>query len=377
MTPVAGIARREGLCEQPVRVLVCDDSAVIRGLLARLLEADGAVEIVGTAANGRDALALQARARPDVVVLDIEMPVMDGLAALPALLKADPAVQVVMASTLTTRGADVTLKALRLGAADYVPKPSAVGGIASGEGFRRELVEKVKALGRAAVRRRSAPLRPRLAPHAPAAAAPPAILRRVGARAPDLVAIGASTGGPQALFRVMRDLGAGFHLPVLITQHMPATFLPILAEHITRLGGLPCAEARDGERIVPGRAYLAPGERHMLVSGSRSAPVIALADTPPENFCRPAVDPMLRSAAAVLGAGVLAVVLTGMGHDGLAGGQAVVAAGGAVIAQDEASSVVWGMPGAVAQAGIAAAVVPVGEVARQIQAFTRVGGAAA
>ena len=373
MTPLAGSARREGLCEQPVRVLVCDDSAVIRGLLVRLLEADGAVEIVGTAANGRDALALQARAHPDVVVLDIEMPVMDGLAALPALLKADPAVQVVMASTLTTRGADVTLKALRLGAADYVPKPSAVGGIASGEGFRRELVEKVKALGRAGVRRRATRLR--LAPSAPSA--PAAILRRVGARAPDLIAIGASTGGPQALFRVMRDLGAGFHLPVLITQHMPATFLPILAEHITRLGALPCAEARDGERILPGRAYLAPGERHMLVSGSRSAPVIALADTPPENFCRPAVDPMLRSAAGVLGAGVLAVVLTGMGHDGLAGGRAVVAAGGAVIAQDEASSVVWGMPGAVAHAGIAAAVVPVGEVAREIQVFARVGGAAA
>lgn len=360
--------------EERVRVAVCDDSAVIRGLLVRLLSADPAIAVVGTAANGRDALALQARERPDVVVLDIEMPVMDGLAALPALLKADPAVQIVMASTLTTRGADVTMKALRLGAADYVPKPTAVGGIASGEGFRRELVEKVKGLGRAALRRRGAARSPvRRAPDA----APPARAAAPRGLAPDLVAIGASTGGPQALFRVMKDLGPRFHLPVLITQHMPATFIPILAEHITRLGGLPCAEAQEGERIVAGRAYLAPGDRHMLVAGDRHAPVIALSSAPPENFCRPAVDPMLRSAAAATGGRVLAVVLTGMGHDGLAGSRAVAEAGGAVIAQDEASSVVWGMPGAVVQAGLAAAVEPVGEVARAILAFARVGGAAA
>jgi two-component system chemotaxis response regulator CheB len=356
--------------EERIRVLVCDDSAVIRGLLARALEADPALAVVGTAANGRDALAAQARLRPDVVVLDIEMPVMDGLAALPALLTADPAVQVVMASTLTTRGAEVTMKALRLGAADYVPKPTAIGGIAAaGEGFRRDLVAKVRALGRAARVRRGA-----ARPAAAAAPMPRPAPRPCGA---ELVAIGSSTGGPQALFRVMKDLGPRFPLPVLITQHMPAAFIPILAEHITRTGGLACAEAKDGERIVPGHAYLAPGDRHMLVGGSRHAPEVALSAGPPENFCRPAVDPMLHSAAAVMAGQVLVVILTGMGHDGLEGSRAVASRGGAVIAQDEASSVVWGMPGAVAQAGIAAAVVPLAEMARQILSMIRPGGASA
>lgn len=373
MTLALPEARRAAAAEERVRVIVCDDSAVIRGLLVRLLSADPAIAVVGTAFNGRDALALQAREKPDVVVLDIEMPVMDGLAALPALLKADPAVQVVMASTLTTRGADVTLKALRLGAADYVPKPSAVGGIAAGDGFRRELVEKVKALGRAALRRRGAGAAARPAPRAPT----PPLSATARAFPPELVAIGASTGGPQALFRVIKDLGPRFPLPVLITQHMPAAFLPILADHVTRLGGLPCAEAKEGERIVPGRAYLAPGDRHMTVAGERHAPVIALSSAPPENFCRPAVDPMLRSAAAVMGGSLLAVILTGMGHDGLAGSRAVVEAGGAVIAQDEATSVVWGMPGAVVQARLVTAVAPIEEIARQILAFTHAGGASA
>jgi two-component system chemotaxis response regulator CheB len=193
--------------------------------------------------------------------------------------------------------------------------------------------------------------------------------------AAELLVIGSSTGGPQALFRVMKDLGPQFRLPVLITQHMPATFIPILAEHISKVGGLPCAEAKDGERIVAGRAYLAPGDRHMLVAGDRHAPVISLSSAPPENFCRPAVDPMLRSATAVMGGRVLAVILTGMGHDGLAGCRGLAAQGGAVIAQDEATSVVWGMPGAVAQAGIASAIVPVGDIAREIMTMTRSVGA--
>ncbi len=368
-------ASRATACEQPIRVLVCDDSAVIRGLLARLLDADPAIMVVGTASNGRDVLGLQTREKPDVVVLDIEMPVMDGLAALPALLKADPAVQVVMASTLTTRGADVTMKALRLGAADYVPKPTAVGGIASGDGFRRDLVEKVRALGRVAQRRRGPT---RCAPAAATPRMPPPVQLAASRTLPaELVAIGSSTGGPQALFRVIKDLGPQFRLPVLITQHMPATFIPILAEHISRLGGLPCAEAKDGERIVAGRAYIAPGDRHMLVAGDRHAPVIALSSAPPENFCRPAVDPMLRSATAVMGGRVLAVILTGMGHDGLAGCRAVASQGGAVIAQDEATSVVWGMPGAVAQAGVASAIVPVGDIGREIISMVRSVGASA
>lgn len=343
------------------RVLVCDDSAVIRGLLVRLLETDPSIQVVGTAANGREVIAAQAKFRPDVIVLDIEMPVMDGLAALPELLKADPNVQVVMASTLTTRGAEITLRALQLGAADYVPKPTAVAGIASADEFRRDLLNKVKALGITA-RRRSLKGRSITAP----SFASPRRLAPAPAGRPEILAIGASTGGPQALFRLVRDLGPAFALPVLITQHMPPAFLSILADHITKIGALPCREASEGERIERGRIYLAPGDRHLLVKGDRSAPKIALSNAPPENFCRPAVDPMFRSVAEVFGGRVLAVVLTGMGHDGLAGAREIVARGGTVLAQDEASSVVWGMPGAVAQAGLAAAVLPIDRMAQKI-----------
>ncbi len=368
MTLQPNVARRGAPAEERVRALVCDDSAVVRGLLVRLLEGEGSVEVVGTASNGRDALAAQARLRPDVIVLDIEMPVMDGLAALPELVKADPAVQVVIASTLTTRGAEVTLRALRLGAADYVPKPTTIGAIAGGETFRRDLVEKIKALGAAARRRRDPQKIDSIA-----APARPARPMAASLQPPAIVAIGASTGGPQALFRIMRDLGAGFPLPILITQHMPATFLPILAEHITRLGGVPCHEAREGERIEAGKAYLAPGDRHLLVAGDASAPRVSLSAAPPENFCRPAVDPMFRSAAAVFGGRILAVVLTGMGHDGLAGARQIVQKGGVVLAQDEATSVVWGMPGSIVQADLASAVLPIDQMAQRIVSLSGAG----
>jgi len=363
ISPADRVLAREDLARS--RVLVCDDSAVIRGLLVRLLEADPSIHVVGTAANGQEAIAAQARYRPDVVVLDIEMPVMDGLAALPELLKADPNVQVVMASTLTTRGADITLRALRLGAADYVPKPTAVAGIASAEEFRRELLMKVKALGAARRRRtlgaRATPVPPFRGAVRPAVAA---------ALRPEIVAIGASTGGPKALFRLVCDLGGAFPLPVLITQHMPPAFLSILADHITKLGGLPCREAREGERIERGQIYLAPGDRHLQVKGERAAARIALSDGPPENFCRPAVDPMFRSVAEVYGGRAIAVVLTGMGHDGLAGAREIVARGGVVLAQDEATSVVWGMPGAVAQAELASAVLPVDRIGPKLLALS-------
>jgi two-component system chemotaxis response regulator CheB len=180
------------------------------------------------------------------------------------------------------------------------------------------------------------------------------------------LAIGSSTGGPQALFAVFGALPKNFPLPVLVTQHMPKTFTPILAEHISKLGGMPCAEAVQGETLLPGRVYLAPGDRHLLVEPRKEGLVTRLSDAPPENFCRPAVDPMLRSLVAALGGRVLAVVLTGMGHDGLAGARALVAAGGQVLAQDEATSVVWGMPGAVAQAGLAMAVLPLPRLSAKI-----------
>ncbi len=332
------------------RVMICDNSVVIRGAIARMLETDPGIRVVAKVANGRAAIEEMGRTPVDVVVLDIEMPVMDGMAALPLLLKTDPGVRVIMASTLTTRGADIAMRALRLGAADYVPKPSSIG-TQGDEGFRRELLEKVKGLAR--LRRPvGQPVRPRdaisLRP------APPVAAR--------LLAVGSSTGGPQALFTLVQGLGKGLGVPVVITQHMPATFTPLLAEHITRLGLMPCAEARDGDVLVAGRLYLAPGDRHLLVEGGRTGLRARLTTDPPENFCRPSVDPMLRSAAVACDGRVLVAMLTGMGHDGLEGTRRVIDAGGCAIGQDEASSVVWGMPGAVAQAGLCHAVLPLPKI---------------
>ena len=340
------------------RVMICDDSAVIRAALARMLEADPAIRVVARVGNGKLAVEELRRQPVDVVVLDIEMPVMDGMAALPLLLQADPCVRVVMASTLTTRGADIAIRALRLGAADYVPKPDTAA--IADDTFRRELVAKVKGLAR--LRRRVSPPRRAGAPptHRPAPRA-----------APQLVAIGSSTGGPQALFTLMEALGREVRLPVVLTQHMPATFMPILAEHITRLGGMPCAEAAEGEPLRPGRIYLAPGDRHLLVRKGGATLHARLSAEPAENFCRPSVDPMLRSAAEACGGRVLTVMLTGMGHDGLAGTRHVIEAGGGAIAQDEATSVVWGMPGAIAQAGLCHAVLPLPRIGPRILEILR------
>ncbi|MEO9189806.1 MAG: chemotaxis response regulator protein-glutamate methylesterase [Acetobacteraceae bacterium] len=358
--------RPTAIGQTEIRVLVCDDSAVMRAAIARALEGDPGVRVVARAANGALAIEALQRQPVDVVVLDIEMPVMDGLTALPLLLRAAPGVRVVMASTLTTRGADVTLRALRLGAADYVAKPSAIGGAQSAEAFRRDLLGKVKALGL----RRFAP-EPAVAGSTPDGRELPPFRPRPLTQ-PHLLAIGSSTGGPQALFTLMAALGDTMPVPVVLTQHMPAAFTPILAEHMTRAGRLPCAEARDGEALLPGRVYLAPGDRHLLIDGGGGGATARLSNEPAINFCRPSVDPMLESAAASFGGRVLVVILTGMGHDGLAGTRRVVAAGGAVIAQDEASSIVWGMPGAVARAGLCHAVLPLAEIAPRLLDLLRV-----
>lgn len=355
--------------------MVVDDSAVVRGLLTRFLQSDPALSVVTTAADGRQAIDALKNHDVDVVVLDIEMPVMDGLTALPRLLAARRGLQVLMASTLTRANADVTLKALAAGAADYVTKPGAGGGLAGAEDFQRLLRAKVKALGEA--RRR--PSRSPVGPPKPAAgegararspadggAARPA-MAAMSSRLPGAIAFGSSTGGPQALFSVLRAISPGLPQPILITQHMPATFTSLLAEHIGRISNIPCGEARDGEVLKGGRIYVAPGDYHMLTERRGDAVRVCLSQSPPENFCRPSVDPMLCSLAAIYGQRLLAVILTGMGSDGLRGARATVEAGGSVIVQDEASSVVWGMPGAVAQAGLSAAVLPLGEIAAYVR----------
>jgi two-component system chemotaxis response regulator CheB len=331
---------------------------VIRGALARILDADPEITVVAKVENGKLAVEQVRGGRIDVVVLDIEMPVMDGLTALPLLLAAAPGLSVIMASTLTTRGAEVTMKALRLGAADYLPKPSA-NAVLGDQRFAQELIAKVRGLARL-----------RGGAHAHTAAPPqPIALRPAPREKPLLLAIGSSTGGPNALFALVQSLSPKMPVPVILTQHMPPAFTPILAQHIDKLGILPCAEAKDGDALLPGKILLAPGDRHLLIRRQGTKLVAHISDAPPENFCRPAVDPMLRSACEAMGGRVLVAMLTGMGQDGLLGTRKIIEAGGALVAQDEASSVVWGMPGAVVRAGLAHAVLPLPQIGAKLMAM--------
>ena len=335
--------------------MVVDDSAIVRGLIVQTLERDPALSVVARAAHGEAALIELARTPVDVVVLDIEMPVMDGLTALPLILQRQPDVKVVMASTLTRRNARISLQALQAGAADYVPKPE-TGGLVGADDFARELVAKVKALGQCRGRRDTSAKAPTVAAPVvrPSSLSPPV--------RPRVVAIGGSTGAPPALMSLFSDLKGELEQAVLLTQHMPPTFTAMLAEQLERAGGRPAAEARDGEPVLPGRIYVAPGGWHMAVGQSGRVPVIRLNQEAPEHFCRPSVDPMLRSAAAVYGPGLLALILTGMGSDGAEGCRAVAEAGGRFVVQDEATSVVWGMPGAAAKTGLAEAVLPLDQI---------------
>lgn len=333
--------------------MVVDDSAIVRGLIVQMLEREPGIRVVGRAANGEAALSELDRIEVDVVILDLEMPVMDGMTALPLILQKKPGLKVVIASTLSRRNARISLEALQRGAADYVPKPE-TGTLVNAEEFRRELVDKVVALGR----RRGATGQPTntVTTTRPAEAA----------LKPGVIAIGGSTGAPPVLLELFAGL-TGVQQPILVTQHMPATFTALLAEQLERAGGRPCAEAKQGEPILPGRGYVAPGGWHMTVGRSGATPVIRLTEEPPEHFCRPAVDPMLRSAAEVYGRRLLAVILTGMGADGAAGCEAVAKAGGRFIVQDETTSAVWGMPGAAARTGLSEAVLPRQQIAPWIR----------
>jgi two-component system chemotaxis response regulator CheB len=347
------------------RVLVCDDSAVFRGVLKRALESDPEIAVPAVACNGQDAIAAVEKQSFDVVVLDIEMPVMDGLTALPKILAARPGIKVVIASTLTRRNAAISLQALERGASDYLTKPSATGYLqGEGEDFSSELIAKVRAL----VGRKPAAAAPRGQAAPVGKSRVPIALRPPMARRADVLAIGSSTGGPQALLKLLVGLKSDLaRVPVLITQHMPPTFTQILAEHIARATGIVAREGVEGEVVGPGRIYVAPGDHHMEVVRQGSGFAIKLHQGPRENYCRPAVDPMLRSVAQCWGNAALVVILTGMNQDGLHGGRKIVESGGAILAQDEASSVVWGMPGAVAMAGICSAVIPIDQMADHVR----------
>ncbi len=346
-----------------VRVMLCDDSAVQRGIMARILEVDPTIKIVHRAGDGQAALAALGFTKPHVVLLDLEMPVMDGMTAIPLILKQAPGTAIIVASALTQRGAAAAMAALRAGAVDYVPKPQGASGGAASSAFREELLAKVHGWARMRGNAR-AKLRPALP--APASLRPISRPLAKPLLRPRLLAVGSSTGGPQALATLFKHLPS-LPVPVAIVQHMPAGFTTMLADHLDKLGTLPCVEARHGEVMQPGHIYLAPGDYHLTVDGGAGDQLIAqLNKGPAVNYCRPSVDPLMQSAARACDGRVLAVILTGMGQDGLEGCRGLVAKGGAVLAQDEASSVVWGMPGAVTRAGINAAQLPPELIAERI-----------
>jgi two-component system, chemotaxis family, protein-glutamate methylesterase/glutaminase len=372
--------------EARIRVLIVDDSTVVRSMMRRWLGEESDVEIVGMAIDGVDGIAQAKAAKPDVVVLDVEMPNKDGLTALPDIIEAAPGVRVLMASTLTQRAARITLDALTAGASDYLAKPENAR-LSSADDYRRELTSKIRALGASAVRRRvgagaltaerdpfmriavQSPFANRASPaSAQAAVAQPTAYpaRSLKPFAPKALLIGSSTGGPEALRKVIAGLAGKVRVPIFITQHMPPHFTKILAEHLDRIHPGGACEAEDGMPVRPGAIYLAPGDFHMTVR-QRGATIVTQIDQKPQvNFCRPAVDPLFESAVSVFGGDVLAVVLTGMGHDGAKGAVAIQQAGGRVIAQDEPSSVVWGMPGAVVKAGAAHRTVALEAIAKTI-----------
>jgi two-component system chemotaxis response regulator CheB len=361
--------------------MVVDDSVVIRGLISRWIEAEPDMEVAASLRTGLDAVNQLERVNPDVAVLDIEMPELDGISALPLLLAKKRNLIIIMASTLTRRNAEISFKALSLGASDYIPKPESTREVSAADIFHHDLIQKIRSLGarlrRAVPSTPSPPLAPapdrsrepfpRSALSPVAHPQPQPVRRPFSTQAPRALLVGSSTGGPQALMSLVAEIGPVIdRFPVLITQHMPPTFTTILAEHLARASHRPAHEAVDGEIIKAGRIYLAPGGRHMRVFRHGIDAVIALDDGAPVNFCKPAVDPLFASAIDVWQGATLAVVLTGMGSDGMRGGKEIVAAGGSVIAQDEASSVVWGMPGAAANAGICAAILPLNQIAPKL-----------
>jgi two-component system chemotaxis response regulator CheB len=341
----------------PIRILVEDDSVVSRKVLSDALSADHALKVVGVAGAGRIALAKIPLLTPDLVTLDIEMPVMDGLETLAALRKLYPKLPVIMFSTLTERGARATLDALSLGASDYATKPSNTGGPAEAiERIRAELIPKIKALCGVTP---SKPL------SLPAARPPLKVRARINARI-EIVAIGTSTGGPNALAEVLPRIPNDFPVPIVVVQHMPPIFTRLLAERLASRSAIPVEEGVAGVVLSPGRAWIAPGNFHMTVVRAGGQGRLNLNQAPSENSCRPAVDVLFRSAARAYGANVLGVVMTGMGADGVRGAQDIREAGGEVIIQDEASAVVWGMPGLVYAAGLADAVCPLDRLAQEI-----------
>ncbi|MGI8509639.1 MAG: protein-glutamate methylesterase/protein-glutamine glutaminase [Gemmatimonadaceae bacterium] len=362
-----------------IRVLIVDDSVVMRGALGRIIDAEHDMYVATTATNGRDALEALRQQRVDVVLLDIDMPVMDGLTALPLIIARHRDVSVLITSSLTAAGGTIAARALVLGAADYVHKPTArgVGGV---EAVAVEITSKVRAVARSMAARIAAERKAKRAvsvdsvhpaPLARLAAVPRLLKPWTAGTAefqPRILALAASTGGPNALTAVLSKLPGDFHLPVVVTQHMPPIFTTMFAQRLAKQGELPCEEASDGMTLLPGHIYIAPGDHHLTITtvGAARTPVASINREPPEHHCRPAADPMFRSLARSFSNGVVAVVLTGMGEDGRQGCDAIVRSGGRIIVQDQATSVVWGMPGSVVNSGVPCTVLPLNAIAAHI-----------
>lgn len=370
------------------KILIVDDSAVIRGMITRLLSDDKDIEIVGSASNGQMAVQMYKKSLPDIVILDIEMPIMNGIEALKEIIAFDKNARVIMCSTLTHKNAEISLEAMKIGAADYIPKPTSATEVGNSEDFKSNLIRIVKSMpARSSFAADSKPIAPNTPSQATVSTSPNSEkLASIPTNysngtfttrnepspgwKPQILAIGSSTGGPQALFTVLKEL-KDLSVPIVITQHMPATFTAILAQHITSQTLIPTQEGAEGVKLEAGKIYIAPGGKHMLFKKNGAGEtVIKIDDGPMENFCKPAVDPMLRSLISLYGNKILCAILTGMGHDGLEGAKQLVKEGGYVYAQDAQTSVVWGMPGAVAMANICSGILPVGRIGQKLKAIT-------
>ncbi len=346
-----------------IRVLVVDDAAAVRRIVSEVLGQDPELEVVGVAPTGRLALAKLPQLSPDLVTLDVEMPGMSGLEVLEEIRTHHRDLPVIMLSAHTERGAAVTLEALALGASDYLPKPAGFSNQEEARAYLREqLVPKIKAVCATRAGRGSPPL---VAP--PIVGAGKVAPRELPAERVDIVAVGVSTGGPNALARVLSGLGKDFPVPIVVVQHMPPLFTKLLAERLSDATPLKVREAVSGGILEPGGVWLACGDFHLVVERVGKRVRVAINQDPPENSCRPAVDVLFRSVAEVFGAKCLGVVLTGMGRDGLRGCEEIRSAGGRIIVQDEETSVVWGMPGFVANAGLANAILPLPDIAAEIE----------
>ena len=388
--------------ERKVRVMLVDDSAVVRGLMNRWLTAEDNIEVVSRCHNGLHAVREVKTVQPDIVILDIEMPEMDGLEALPLLIQAAPNARILIASSLSQRNAEISLTALEKGAHDYIPKPSTNSDLTTSADFRVDLITKINALcvgagGKSACKftratpdagaankvEKAANPQPAKRRESSAGSVLPAVsvpsksmsdtsvshdnLRKFNHVIPDILCIGSSTGGPRAVQTVLAAVVPHIaKIPVVLTQHMPGTFTAVFASHLDKALPVPVAEAVDGEALMPGRVYVAPGERHLMFKKGASGVEVVLDDGPQVNFCKPAVDNMFQSAHDMYGKKILSVILTGMGQDGAAGGKLIADAGGNVLVQDAESSIVWGMPGAANKAGVAAGVFSLDEIGNKI-----------